>query len=211
VNSLLTTVGWQRDTRDSGFTPTRGRLQTASAEIATPVGDLRYVRASYNTQWFFPVSRDYTLAVQGDIGLGKAYGGSEYPFFKNFFAGGIGSVRGYAPGSIGPRETEILVNANNAVRSVSVGGQSRLLLNSELLFPLPGTGQDRTIRGLVFADAGSAFPGTAIQVSDLRYAVGFGLSWLSPVGPLKLSFAFPLRVRPDDRTQRLQFTIGTAF
>ena len=133
-----------------------------------------------------------------------------YPLFKNFYAGGIGSVRGYYPSSLGPKELE--TTTSGGTRLVPLGGQTRVVGSAEFIFPLPGTGHDRTIRSFVFLDAGTVFgEDETVSLGDLRYSTGVGLTWLSPIGPLKLSVAMPLRKREGDRTQRLQFQIGTGF
>ncbi|MBN9462696.1 MAG: outer membrane protein assembly factor BamA [Burkholderiales bacterium] len=207
--ALLGTLGWSRDSRDSALSPTRGRLQNAAFEITMPVAELRYWRATYNHQWYYPLSRDFTLALNGDFGIGRGFGGMPYPLFKNFYAGGIGSVRGYYPSSIGPKEVD---NVIGGTREVPLGGQTKLVGSAEFIFPLPGTGSDRTIRSFVFFDAGTVQQaGDAIRLSDLRYSTGLGLTWLSPIGPLKLSVALPLRTREGDNLQRLQFQVGTGF
>jgi len=206
----LANIGWVRDSRDSAIVPTRGRVQTANLEVTMPVAELRYWRATYLHQWYYPLGRDFTLALNGDIGIGRGFGGKPYPVFKNFYAGGIGSVRGYYPSSLGPKEEEFRPGGGS--RLVPTGGQTRIVGNAEFIFPLPGTGRDRTIRSFVFVDAGTVFPrDESISLSDLRYSTGVGLTWLSPIGPLKLSIAVPLRKRENDRTQRLQFQIGTGF
>jgi outer membrane protein insertion porin family len=206
----LANIGWVRDSRDSAIVPTRGRVQTANFEITMPVAELRYWRATYLHQWYYPLGRDYTFALNGDLGVGRGFGGEPYPIFKNFYAGGIGSVRGYYPSSLGPKEQEFTTRGDT--RLVPLGGQTRVVGSAEFIFPLPGTGRDRTIRSFVFVDAGTVFPeGETISLSDLRYSAGIGLTWLSPIGPLKLSIAAPLRKREGDRTQRLQFQIGTGF
>ncbi|MCL4184583.1 MAG: outer membrane protein assembly factor BamA [Burkholderiaceae bacterium] len=210
TTALLGNLGWSRDSRDSAIVPTRGRLQSAGLEVTLPAAELRYWRATYNHQWYYPINRDLTLALNGDFGIGRGFGGVPYPIFKNFYAGGIGSVRGYYPSSLGPRETETL--SDGRTRLVPLGGQTRLVGSAEFIFPLPGTGNDRTIRSFVFADAGTVIgEGDSFSTDDLRYSTGIGLSWLSPIGPLKLSLAVPLRKREGDRTQRLQFQIGTGF
>jgi outer membrane protein insertion porin family len=201
-SAWLANVGWRRDKRDSAYAPSRGTLNTANLEVTLPVLDLRYARATYNSQWFIPLSRDYTLALNGDIGMGWNLGGTAYPLFKNFYAGGIGTVRGYYQSSLGPRDS---------VDNTALGGQSRLVGSAEFLFPLPGTGQDRSFRSFVFFDAGNVFPDTSITVADLRYSTGFGVNWASPIGPLKLSVGFPLRSEPGDRIQRFQFQVGSGF
>jgi outer membrane protein insertion porin family len=210
TSALLANLGWSRDSRDSAIVPTRGRLQTAGLEVTLPAAELRYWRATYNHQWYYPINRDLTLALNGDLGIGRGFGGMPYPIFKNFYAGGIGSVRGYYPSSLGPRELETL--SDGRTRQVPLGGQTRVVGSAEFVFPLPGTGGDRTIRSFVFADAGTVMgAGDSFGIDDLRYSTGIGLSWLSPIGPLKLSLAVPLRKREGDRTQRLQFQIGTGF
>ncbi len=210
TTAVLANLGWVRDSRDSALTPTRGRVQSASVEVTLPVAELRYWRATYNHQWFYPISRDYTLALNGDVGVGRGFGGKPYPLFKNFYAGGIGSVRGFYPSWLGPKDTEPLIGGGS--REVPIGGQTRLVGSAEFIFPLPGTGADRTIRSFLFFDAGNVYQSTdSINLGDLRFSTGIGLNWLSPIGPLKLSLAFPLRKRETDRTQRVQFQIGTGF
>lgn len=206
----LATLGWARDSRDSAIVPTRGRVQTANFEVTLPAAELRYWRATYLHQWYYPLGRDFTFALNGDLGIGRGFGGKTYPIFKNFYAGGIGSVRGYYPSSLGPKEEEY--RSIDDTRLVPLGGQTRLVGSAEFLFPLPGTGRDRTIRSFVFLDAGTVFStDETIDLNELRYSAGIGLTWLSPIGPLKLSIAAPLRKREGDRTQRLQFQIGTGF
>jgi outer membrane protein insertion porin family len=203
ATALLASGGWSRDTRDSGFIPTRGQLQTANIEVTLPVADLRYWRATYVNQWYKPVTKDVIFALNGDFGIGRAFGATEYPLFKNFYAGGIGSVRGYYPSSLGP--------ARDPIDNVALGGQTKIVGSMELQLPLPGTGNDRSFRTFFFADAGNVFPLGSISVKDLRYSTGFGISWLSPFGPMKFSLGFPLRQQEGDRTQKLQFQVGTGF
>lgn len=201
--ALLVTGGWIRDSRDSAFIPTRGRFQNLNIEATLPTGDLRYVRTTYNHQWFYPLNKDYTLALNGDLGFGRPFGGKDYPLFKNFYAGGIGSVRGYSPSSLGP--------ARDPVDNIALGGTTRIVGAAEIQMPLVGTGNDRSFRTFFFADAGNVFPTGGIDLTQLRYSVGVGLSWLSPFGPMKFSLGYPLAKREGDRTQRLQFQIGTGF
>ena len=200
--ALLGTVSWRRDSRDSAFAPTRGRYQNASLEMAMPVLDLRYARVTYTHQLYLPLSRDYTLALNADFGHGRSFGGQPYPLFKNFYAGGIGSVRGYAQASLGPRDP---------IDDISLGGQTKVVGSVEFIVPLPGTGQDRSFRSFLFFDAGNVYPQGGIDLGDLRYSAGVGMNWASPLGPLKLSVGYPINRAAGDRTQRIQFQIGTGF
>jgi len=235
TNAYIGTVGWQRDSRDSGLTPTRGRYQRASVEVTPPAGTLRYYRASYQQTYYYPLSADYTLSFNGEVDYARGYDGRPLPVFKNFYAGGIGSVRGFDTSSIGPRD----------INGDPIGGAKRFNGNVELLFPLPGTGRDRAFRGFLFGDTGGVYgekvkitageksittvtntttvdPTTGLSTttptsttrvlgSGIKYSVGFGINWLSPLGALKLSYGIPLHTRPDDKLQRIQFTIGNGF
>jgi outer membrane protein insertion porin family len=211
ASALLGTVGWARDSRDSALAPTRGRLQRLNFESTLPAGDLRYWRTNAVQQLFWPITRDYTIALNGDVAYGAGLGGRSYPLFKNYFAGGIGSVRGFYPSSLGPKDTETLLIAGGGTREVPIGGQLRVVGSAEFLFPLPGSGSDRTIRTFVFTDVGNVYASSAIDFNELRASGGLGLNWLSPLGPMKISLGWPLRYMPTDRIQRFQFQIGSGF
>ncbi|MCX7229392.1 MAG: outer membrane protein assembly factor BamA [Burkholderiales bacterium] len=198
--AALGQIGWFRDERDSPLTPTRGLYMGGNVEFTLPVGDLRYTRANFDTQYYKPLTKDYTIGFYGSVARGWALGGNPYPLFKNYYAGGIGSVRGFEAASLGPRD------ADNYPR----GGQSKIVASAEFLFPLPGAGNDQQVRMFTFVDVGNVWADT-IDLTDLRYSTGLGLNWLSPLGPLKLSVGFPINKQPGDRTQRFQFQIGTGF
>jgi outer membrane protein insertion porin family len=198
--AVLGVLGWTRDNRDSSITPTRGSITTAAMDFTFPVGDLRYVRAGLLHQHYFPLTKDYTLALSGDIAKGWSPSGYLYPIFKNYYVGGIGSVRGFEPNSLGP--------TNSA--GTPIGGQAKIVGSAEFLFPLPGSGNDRSIRLFGFTDVGNVFT-DRIELSELRASAGVGLSWLSPLGPLKLSLGWPIRREPTDKLQKFQFQIGTGF
>ena len=200
--ALLGLFAWRRDSRDSAITPTRGQLQNSSLEFTLPGGDVHYARAGYIHQWYYPLSKDYTLALNGDVSAGRALSGDAYPLFKNYYAGGIGSVRGFAQSALGPRDP---------VDNVPIGGQTRIIGNAEFIFPVAGTGNDRSFRTFVFMDVGNVYAQGRIDLAELRSSVGVGLNWSSPMGPMKLSFGHPLRKGIDDRIQRLQFQVGTGF
>ncbi len=213
VNTFQTTLGWAKDMRDSFLYPTSGTYRRAVAEVTLPVGQsaLRFVRGTYQHQIFIPILRDYSLFLNGDVGYAKGYGGQTLPFFKNFYAGGIGSVRGFSTSSLGPRVTDSSGNLLN------VGGNRRLVGNAEFLMPMPGMGKDKSVRLSAFLDAGQVWgrddTGTEqkFALSDIRYSTGVALSWNSPMGPLKFSFANPLKKKEGDNVQRFQFQMGSVF
>ena len=201
TNNFPFTIGWSKDQRDSALVPTRGRYQQANLEVGMP-GGVTYYRAYYQHQWFYPLSKSFTMAFNNEIGYGHGYGSKDFPIFKNYYAGGIGSVRGYETSTLGPRDAN----------GVAIGGASKFIGNVEFIFPLPGSGVDRTVRLFTFFDYGNVFAeGQPYKLGDMRYSTGFGLSWLSPIGPLKISMGFPIKRKAEDQTQRFQFQIGTAF
>ncbi len=196
------TIGWSRDRRDSALSPNSGRYQRANAEWSA-AGDVRYLRATYQYQQFVPINKQFTAAFNGELGWGTALGGRTYPVFKNFYGGGLGSVRGFEQGSLGPRDEFGTV----------LGGNQKINLNAELLAPFPGAGNDRTLRMYAFVDVGSVSgPDAANEnASSLRASTGVGISWISPVGPLRLAIARPLKQFEGDKIQSMQFQIGTSF
>ncbi len=210
-NTLPLTVGWARDSRDSALVPTTGRYQRFNTEVAV-AGDARYVKANYQFQQYIPLSKKYTLAFNTELGYGKGFGGKPYPIFKNFFGGGLGSVRGFEQGTLGPLSN---VRNTNPVQQLNIGGNQSFAFNAEFITPFPGAGNDRTLRMFGFFDVGnvanSEVAGSPGLFSDLRASVGIGLSWISPVGPLRFAIASPIRKQPQDKIQRFQFQIGTSF
>ncbi len=200
VNIPLT-VGWSRDDRDSTLAPTRGRFQRLAGEVGV-AGDARYVRSNYQFQQYLPLNKQYTLAFNGELGWGKGLGGRQFPVFKHFYSGGLGSVRGFEQGTLGPRD----------VTGSTIGGTRKINLNAEVITPFPGAGNDRTLRMFGFVDVGNVYgENEKMAMGDLRASVGIGLSWISPIGPLRLAAAQPIRKFAGDRIQRLQFQIGTSF
>ena len=195
------TASWSRDNRDSALVPSTGVLQRVSADWGVG-GDTRYVRGSYAYQQYVPLNKQFTLALNGEVGLGKGLGGRPFPVFKNYYSGGLGTVRGFEQSTLGPRD----------VTGAFIGGAKKINLNVELQAPFPGAGNDKTLRVYTFLDAGNVYAeAQALSFKDMRSSYGLGLSWISPVGPLRLAIANPLRKQPGDRIQKLQFQIGTSF
>ena len=197
------TIGWSRDNRDSALAPNAGRYQRVNLETSL-LSDMRYWKANYQIQQYIPLNKKYTIALNGELGWGGAIGNNPYPIFKNFYSGGLGSVRGFEQGSLGQHDS---VNAN-----LALGGTRKLTLNAEFMVPFPGAGNDRTLRLFTFLDAGNVWAeGQSMDLNTLRASTGIGISWISPLGPLRLAYAQPIRKFTGDRTQKLQFQIGTSF
>lgn len=196
------TLSWARDRRDSAIWTTSGTTQRIFGEFSLPYGDLNYYKVSLEQRWFYSISRFFTLMLNGEIGVGDGYSGKPLPFFKNFFAGGFNSVRGYNINTLGPRDSEGRV----------LGGSKRIVGNLEVLFPAPFMPDDKTIRLSAFMDAGTlvnSFSG--LDLNDFRYSAGLAVTWISPMGPLKFSIAQPFNDQPGDNLQRFQFQLGQTF
>jgi len=200
-STIPLTAAWSRDSRDSALVPSVGRYQRIGSELAL-VGDARYARVNMQMQEYLPLGRGFTLALNGELGLGKGLSGRMFPVFKNFYSGGLGSVRGFEQGTLGPHD----------VTGALIGGAKKVTLNAELIAPVPGAGNDKSLRLYGFMDVGNVFgENEKFSASELRASVGLGISWISPVGPLRVAIARPLRKFTGDRIERTQFQIGTTF
>ena len=200
-SSVPLTIGWSRDGRDSALAPNNGVYQRLNTDWSV-AGDARYLRANYQYQQYIPLNKKFTLAFNGELGWGKGFNGRPFPVFKNFYSGGLGSVRGFDQGTLGPRD----------VTGASLGGPKKVTFNTELIAPFPGAGNDRTLRIFTFLDVGNVYgEEEKMRFSEMRASVGVGLSWISPLGPLRLAYAQPVRKFAGDRIQKLQFQIGTSF
>jgi outer membrane protein insertion porin family len=197
------TIRWQRNATNSSIWPTEGIMHRVFAEVSLPIGDLQYYKLNYEAKYYHPISRNFTLALNTKLGYGDGYDGRDLPFFKNFFAGGNRSVRGYRISSLGPRD-----NTNRAL-----GGNKLVVGSVEILFPMPGLTNDRSIRLGTFIDAGTVFGPNGLfpESEGFRYSAGMSVSWISPMGPLKVSLAKALNEKEGDRTQPFQFVFGQQF
>jgi len=205
TNTFRVNSSYSHDTRDSLTWPTRGWLNEVGAEVGFPPGDLTYFRLSYQSQAFYtffnPRLSWLTLMANGQFGYADGYHGHPLPFFKNFYAGGVDSVRGFETATLGPRDT------NGDV----LGGNLSAVGSLEALFPLPGY-KDKNVRLSTFIDAGNVWgPDDKVQWRDVRASVGISVSWDSPVGPLRFSVAQPIKDRPGDKIERFQFQLGKIF
>ncbi len=212
TNAGIFSLGWAKDTRDSALAPHKGSYTRLSTDFSTM--DLRYYKLSGQQQYYLPLGRAFTLALNGQVDWAKTYGsGKAFPVIKNMYAGGIGSVRGYEGASLGPRD---------ALTDTYLGGSRRIVGNVQLYLPFPGASRDRTLRWFVFSDVGQitttdgsdCAQGRYGQVADpcgWKYSAGLGLSWESPLGPLQLSFGRALNAKEGDQKQVFQFQIGTGF
>ncbi len=197
------TLRWQRNSLNSAIWPTEGSMHRVFGEVSVPIGDLQYYKANYATKHYFPLSRNFTLHLSGRLGYGMGYDGRQLPFFKNFFAGGNRTVRGYRISSLGPRDTS----------RRALGGNKLVAGSVSILFPMPGMTNDRSIRLGTFIDAGTVFGPNGLMPNSegMRYSAGLSVSWISPMGPLKVSIAKPLNEKEGDRMQPFQFAFGQQF
>ena len=203
TDTLRTNLGYTRDSRDSLTYPTKGWLTDFAIEYSIPPGDLKYYRLTAQQQYLFTPERLNWLTFLGNLELGYAagYGGKSLPFFKNYYAGGVGSVRGFQTAALGPRD----------INGDVLGGNRRVVGNIEILVPMPGN-KDKSVRLSTFLDFGDVWgQDERLRAIDLRAAAGGAVSWDSPVGPLKFSLSVPIRKRPEDKVERFQFQLGRIF
>ncbi|CAN4271556.1 COG4775 Outer membrane protein/protective antigen OMA87 [Methylophilaceae bacterium] len=206
-NSLQLSLGWTHDSRDNTLFPNDGVLQRLTAEASVPGLDLQYYKIEYKHAWYKEIFSDTTLLLNGELGFADSYGSDVYPFFKNFYLGGVNSVRGYENGAIGPRDIDPVTGQDFAV-----GGTRRILANAELFVPVPLIKNSSQFRLSTFFDAGNVYSeNESLSLGELRYSTGVGISWFSPFGPLKLVFAKALNAKDSDQTETLQFQLGQQF
>lgn len=231
-NDFLTYTGslaWSRNTLNRGVFADRGASQSISLDFAWPGSDLTYYRLNYNNQLYVPISGPWVGRLHASLGYGDGYGNTGMlPFYKNYFAGGFGSVRGYRDNRMGPRSPSLIFVpvAQGGFCDPStatcvdndpevIGGNVLVEGGAELIFPTPFAADNRQIRTVLFLDAGNVFstdtPGYYPDLADLRYTAGVSLSWLTAIGPLSFSLARPLNKMPGDETRVFQFSIGQGF
>jgi outer membrane protein insertion porin family len=197
--AVLGNIGWARDTRDSAIYPTSGAISRAFVETGLPGGTLQFYKVSAQHQRYFPLTRDFTFYLNGDIGYGNGLGGKPLPFFRNYYVGGVSSLRGFYTATASPKD------ANGD----PVGGSKKMVGSAEVLFPFPGMWNDKSVRVSAFVDAGMA--GESYSFGQLRAAAGLSVLWVSPFGPIKISAAEPFRSQIGDKKQAFQFTFGSQF
>ena len=211
VNAWRLQAGYVRDSRNKFFAPTRGMYQRIGAEVALPGSDLEYFKLFYQFAKYWPLGDTFTGLTSVDIGYGDGYGNTDQlPFYENFYAGGVRSVRGFTDNTLGPCDTSV---TGSFSRCQPLGGSFRTIGTAELIFPTPFAkrGDDSTQLS-AFIDVGNVFADfDAFETGELRASAGLSFKWQAPVGPIVLNIATPLKSKDGDRTETLQFAFGSAF
>lgn len=202
-NDLVTfTTAFAHDTRDSLIYPTQGKNFRLSLEATAPGSDLEYYRVNMDSSIYLPITRRAAFKLGLGIGYGDGYGDTEaLPFFKNYFAGGSSSVRGFEARSLGPRDSSNFPNP--------FGGSERVLFSAALLLPIGDGALDKRMQ--FFVDGGQVFSGEgedSFETDKIRFSAGVGFNWISPVGPLSISYAIPLNEEEGDEVEKFQFSVG---
>ncbi len=207
ADDLVLTLGVAKDTRNDFFFPTRGGVASLSTEITIPSSDFEYYKLNLQGAYYIPISESITFKTGAGLGYGDGYGDTSttgLPFFKNYFAGGSKSVRGYDGRSLGPRDTGLTPQP--------LGGDRRVLVNAEILAPAFGATSSKDKRIGLFVDGGMVYgPSESLDLGALRYSAGFVFNWFSPLGPFSLSYGEPLNDEPGDVTENFQISFGTVF
>ena len=229
-------LSWNRSTLNRGIFADRGAAQALAFTMSLPGSDLQFYKLSYSAERYFPITRSWTLRLRTELGYGDGYGStSQLPFYEHFYAGGFGSVRGFENSTLGPRSTPPLDAAGNPVYIGDVdgdpiGGNLMVEGSAELVFPFPFVEDNRQLRPAFFLDVGNVFntdcpnvirpfeltvgPSEScfdFEVDALRYSVGFGVSWLTGLGPMSFSIAKPFQTQDFDEEERFQFELGRTF
>ncbi|MGP9796359.1 outer membrane protein assembly factor BamA [Halomonas sp. 86] len=226
AQSLKLTASWTRNNLNRGVMPTAGNYQRLSLETGVPGGDAEYYKLRARAQQLYPLNNDesWALKFSGNLGYANTFDSNDpFPFYENFYAGGLGSVRGFTSNTLGQPTTPGVEGG----RDRTMGGNVLVEGSAEVIFPMPFVENQRSVQPSLFLDAGNTFLSSCYKVleadvgrqqcssgvdlGDLRYSVGVGLSWLTPVGPLTFSIAEPLKDKSGDDTQFFQFSLGQTF
>ncbi len=212
MNSLTASLGWSVDSRDDILFPKKGELRRISGEVTTPGLDMQMYKLTLQETWYKDVTKDLTFMLNGQFGYANSYGGKEFPFYKNFYVGGVNTVRGYAQGSIGPVCLAGTADCTSASSNMFMGGNKQIVMNAELFMPVPFIKNNNQFRLSAFIDAGNVYSmDQSVTLGDLRYSAGMGVLWVSPFGPLKLVYAKPFNNQSTDKTESIQFQMGQQF
>ena len=223
AQTLKLNANWTRNNLNRGIMPTAGSYQRVAIETGAPGSDTQYYKASARAQQLFALNDAWSLKFTGDLGYADTIGDDPYPFYENFYAGGLGSVRGFTSNTLGQRTTP----AREGGRDRTLGGNVLVEGSAEIIFPLPFVENQNSLQTSLFLDAGNTFLSSCydvldedasrqrcnsgVDLGDLRYSAGVGLSWLTPVGPLTFAVAEPLNDESGDDTQFFQFSLGQSF
>ena len=224
------TVGWGRNTTNHAYWPTRGYMFNVNGEVTIPgVSKLNYYKAESTSKYFIPVGKSgAALMIGGRIGYANSYGSTkELPFFENYYGGGLGFVRGFESGTLGPK----IYNKNGNI--ITYGGNKIAGVTMEVQSPLPlfMTKDSSNVRVSAFLDSGAVWDGKNYSQHDsdngvssyrgnthhssfkneFRASAGLAWTWLSPMGPVKFSYAIPIKKKQEDQIQKFQFQLGTTF
>ncbi|UXI66801.1 outer membrane protein assembly factor BamA [Tahibacter amnicola] len=225
IHTWNLTASWAHDTRNKYFTPTRGGLQSISAEIALPGSTLEYYKLYYQGAHYFPLTDSLTFLLSGNLGYGDSYRNaigredpnapvkgqrvvlSGLPFFENFYAGGVRDVRGFEDNTLGPCERVSQIDYCQPI-----GGAFKVLGSAELILPTPFAKNSDSVRISAFLDVGNVYRTFGdFDAGELRASTGLSLQWQAPVGPITVNLARPIRKKDGDRTETIQFSFGTQF
>lgn len=232
--TYMLNLGWSYNTLNRPIFPTSGMSHRVGLEVGLPGSDVDYQKVTYDAQAFKSLGAGFVLRGYGKLGYGN-----DLPFYKNFYAGGYGSVRGYDNSTLGPKYPSVIFQETdkNDPDPEEVGGNALVQFGTELALPLPFKGDwARQVRPVLFAEGAQVFDtkcdiatgtmkmnGSNIDVkqyckdnynfdfSNMRYSVGVGFTWITMIGPLSLSYAYPLNDKPGDDTKSIQFEIGRTF
>jgi len=225
LSTITGTTSWTRNSLNRGVFPTAGAYQSVALEAGLPGSDVGYYKLTYNGQRYFPLRGNWVGRSYARLGYADGFSGADgLPFYRNFFGGGFGSVRGFRDNSMGPRSFLMTgsgpaATVNTTLEPESVGGNVQIEGGLELIFPTPFVEDSSKVRTLAFLDAGNIFDTKNSYLNgdykpdlgQLRYSVGIGLSWITPIGPLTFAIAKPLNTQDYDDTQVFQFSLGQGF
>ncbi|HHF6600948.1 TPA: outer membrane protein assembly factor BamA [Haemophilus influenzae] len=235
TNDFDFSFGWNYNSLNRGYFPTKGVKASLGGRVTIPGSDNKYYKLSADVQGFYPLDRDHlwVVSAKASAGYANGFGNKRLPFYQTYTAGGIGSLRGFAYGSIGPNAIYQDLSSKKFTKNHTdvVGGNAIATASAELIVPTPFVSDksQNTVRTSLFVDAASVWNtkwksdknGLESDVlkklpdygksSRIRASTGVGFQWQSPIGPLVFSYAKPIKKYENDDVEQFQFSIGGSF
>jgi outer membrane protein insertion porin family len=200
-NEIKLNLNWTESTLNHYMYPTEGTSNTLNIDLGLPLGDYQYIKIDANHRSYKQLNNNLTLKLTGDLGIATGYGSEALPFYKRYFGGGSGSVRGFKSKTLGP----VYPNGNPK------GGEFSILASANIISPITFIDESENMRMSVFVDVGNVYENISLDLGELRMSTGVAFAYMSPIGAIGIYTALPLLKKSGDVTEDFAVSLGTGF
>ena len=200
-NEIKLNLNWSENTLNHYLYPTEGTSNTFNIDLGLPLGDYQYIKIDANHRSYKSLKNNLTLKLTAGLGIATGYGGEPLPFYKRYFGGGSGSVRGFKAKTLGP----VYPNYNPK------GGKFSILASANVISPITFIDDSENMRMSVFVDVGNVYESISLNLGELRMSVGVSFAYMSPIGAIGIYMALPILKKSGDETEDFALSLGTGF